>query len=90
MVEVLAHYQNNRLGLERLLDMSRSLRATDPRDKIIALLDMAEEAGNGMAVGCIGPGYGKSVQQTYTNVTGPFIANGSLELLSSIGSAERR
>ena len=90
MVEVLKHNQNNRLGLEGLLDMSRSLQATDPRDKIIALLGMAKEAEDGMAVDCIRPDYGKSVQQTYTNVTGTFIANGSLELLSSIGSAERR
>ncbi|KAK4695492.1 hypothetical protein P7C71_g2271, partial [Lecanoromycetidae sp. Uapishka_2] len=64
--------------------MSRSLRATDPRDKIIALLGMVKEGEEGKAAVYIPPDYGKSVQETYTDVTGAFIVSGSLELLSSV------
>lgn len=73
-----------KLELQTLLDMTRCLLATDPRDKIFALLGMADdEQGKFRAMG-IRPDYGKSVQQVYTDLTGRFILNGSLELISSV------
>ena len=75
-----------KLELQMLLDFTRGLLATDPRDKIFALLGMADnEQGKISAMG-IRPDYGKSVQQVYTDLTGSFILNGSLELLSMVES----
>ena len=85
IVTTLMHSQGKRLELQMLLDMSRCLLATDPRDKIFALLGMATEieAGKEMSIS-LRPDYSKSVQQVFTEVTGAFIAKGDLSLLSSV------
>lgn len=80
----LMYYREEKLGLQMLLDMSRFLLATDPRDKIIALLGMARESEKDKAAVFIQPDYGRSVQELYKDVTGQFIMAGSLELLSSV------
>ena len=84
IVTTLMH--TRKLGLQTLLDMARGLLATDPRDKIFALLGMADDEQGGTRAMGIRPDYSKSVQQVYTDLTGRFILNGSLELLSSVES----
>lgn len=75
---------SKKLGLLMLLDMSRFLLATDPRDNIIALLGMVTEADDMGVSTVLRPDYGKSVQQVYTEVTGASLRMGNLDLLSSV------
>ena len=74
-----------KLDLEMLLDTARSFSATDPRDKIFALLGMAKEVGEDQDMATLlQPDYSKSVQQVFTEVTGASLTRGDLVLLSSV------
>ena len=80
----LKHSPGKKLGLLMLLDVARVLLATDPKDKIIALLGMAIEAENSDMSLALRPDYGKSVQQVYTEFTGTLITGSNFDLLSSV------
>ena len=74
-----------KLDLEMLLDLARTFSATDPRDKIFALLGMAKEVGEDQDMATLlQPDYSKSVQQVFTEVTGACLSRGDLVLLSSV------
>ena len=74
-----------KLDLQMILDMARGFSATDPRDKIFALLGMAKEVEEDREMAALlRPDYSKSVQQVFTEVTGAFITRGDLVLLSSV------
>ncbi|MCJ1254829.1 hypothetical protein MMC24_002645 [Lignoscripta atroalba] len=72
------------LFFETLLDFFRQTHATDPRDKIIALLGLASDVGDGKRFD-IAPDYNKSVVDFYRDVTGLLLKNGhSLGALSFV------
>lgn len=80
-----------KLGLQMLLDMARAFLATDPRDKIFALLGMVKEVEENEDMSrLLQPDYRKSVQQVFTEVTGAFITRGDLVLLSSVERQDMR
>ncbi|KAM0802255.1 heterokaryon incompatibility protein-domain-containing protein [Usnea florida] len=84
-VGTLRRVDGKKLDLEVLLDMVRTLSATDPRDKIFALLGMAKEVGEDQDMATLlQPDYSKSVQQVFTEVTGASLTRGDLVLLSSV------
>ena len=81
----LRRVDGKKLDLEVLLDMARTFSATDPRDKIFALLGMAKEVGEERDMATLlQPDYSKSVQQVFTEVTGASLTRGDLVLLSSV------
>ena len=80
-----------KLNLEILLYMTRTFSATDPRDKIFALLGMAKEVKEGQDMATfLQPDYSKSVQQVFTEVTGASLTRGDLVLLSSVERQDMR
>lgn len=80
-----------KLDLEMLLDLARSFSATDPRDKIFALLGMAKEVGEDQDMATLlQPDYSKSVQQVFAEVTGASLTRGDLVLLSSVERQNKR
>ena len=80
-----------KLDLQMLLDMARGFLATDPRDKIFALLGMVKEVEEDQDMArLLQPDYRKTVQQVYTEVTGAFITRGDLVLLSSVERQDMR
>jgi len=71
-----------------LIYLMRSLRhfqATDPRDKVFALLGIASDS---QVLG-LRPDYRKSYEEAYTDVTRAFIQNGYIEILSLSESAKQ-
>ena len=71
-----------------LIYLMRSLRhfqATDPRDKVFALLGIASDS---QVLG-LRPDYRKSCEEVYTDVTRAFIQNGYIEILSLSESAKQ-
>ena len=72
------------IPLSLLLNASRRFGATDPRDKAIALVGMADHRSLGSSATAV-LDYSKSVEDLYTEVTGHLIIRErSLNLLSSV------
>ena len=72
------------IPLSLLLNASRRFGATDPRDKVIALVGLADQRSLGSSATAV-LDYSKSVEDLYTEVTGHLIKGGkSLNLLSSV------
>ncbi|KAK0507070.1 hypothetical protein JMJ35_010528 [Cladonia borealis] len=72
------------IPLSLLLNASRRFGATDPRDKVIALVGLADHRSLGSSATAV-LDYSKSVEDLYTEVTGHLIKRErSLNLLSSV------
>jgi hypothetical protein len=72
--------------LLELLNQSRSFHATDPRDKVFALLGLAEEANDTSTVpDCLVPNYAKDKMQIYQNLARYLITrHQNLNVLASV------
>lgn len=53
------------LSLEKLLHLARQRQATDPRDKVLSLLNIAQ----GIDLATISPDYSKSTREIYIHTT---------------------
>jgi hypothetical protein len=74
--------KHQRLSLVDLLRHTRHFGATDPRDKVFALLGLSVEGAH-LAEGGLGPNYKSAVLDVYCNATVYMIQKtGSLEILS--------
>jgi hypothetical protein len=60
------------VSLSKILGLTSIFQATDPRDKVYALLGVT----NNILTQALLPDYGKSVEQVYTDVAQHFITNG--------------
>lgn len=78
------------MPLSLLLCSGRRFQATDPRDKIIALMGLANNAGPGMSMSIV-PDYSKPIVDLYRDITGHLIKDErSLTLLSSVEDVQDR
>ena len=78
------------MRLPSLLCFTRRFQATDPRDKIIALLGLAKDMGHRTFVPIV-PDYSKPVAELYKDVTGQLVVEDrALYLLSSVEDASDR
>ena len=83
-VRLITLYKESKTGIELLLSAARRFHATDPRDKIIGVLGLAEDVGPGKRFNVI-PSYKKPVADFYRDVTASLIQQGhSLYLLGEI------
>ena len=83
-VRLLTLYNKSKAGIELLLSATGRLHATDPRDKIIGILGLAQDVGAGKRFE-ISPSYKKSVADIYRDVTAGLIGQGrSLYMLAEI------
>ncbi|KAL9118904.1 MAG: hypothetical protein Q9187_004543 [Circinaria calcarea] len=78
------------IPLSLLLCSGRRFQATDPRDKIIALMGLANNAGPDKSSSIV-PDYSKSIVDLYRDITGHLITGErSLTLLSSVEDVQDR
>ena len=78
------------MPLSLLLCSGRRFQATDPRDKIIALMGLANNAGPGKSNSIV-PDYSKPIVNLYRDITGHLITGErSLTLLSSVEDVQDR
>ena len=78
------------MPLSLLLCSGRRFQATDPRDKIIALMGLSNNAGPGKSTSIV-PDYSKPTADLYRDITGHLITRErSLTLLSSVEDNQDR
>ena len=78
-----------RFNLMEVLEISRGLEATDPRDHIVAVLGLV--SGEDKVIASIKPRYDQPVAGFYRDVTGALITKGqSLDILSSVDDSLNR
>ncbi|KAJ3548728.1 hypothetical protein NM208_g870 [Fusarium decemcellulare] len=78
------HQGGERQSLELLLASTRRFKATEPVDKVFALMNLAERGRTTPLPPLLQPDYRKSVVEVFQGVTLHLISQGSLDVLSGI------
>ncbi|KAI4186606.1 MAG: hypothetical protein LQ346_005651 [Caloplaca aetnensis] len=80
-----SHLSGKRIHTYRLLDVSRSVLSTDPRDKVYGLLSLMDES----IAALVKPDYTDSVENVYRSFALAAVrATGSLDVIRHCGSTE--
>ncbi|KAF4463875.1 het-6-heterokaryon incompatibility [Fusarium albosuccineum] len=78
------HQGGERQSLDLLLASTRRFKATEPVDKVFALMNLAERGRSGPLPPLLQPDYRKSVVGIFRDVTIHLINQGSLDVLSGV------